>query len=265
MKDIHEKNRHAWEEAYDNASPGFLERTERMLKTNPRGLFSKELDEALQALAAPGKTLGQFCSNNGRETMAALAYGFSRAVGFDITRNMTDAANRMANDLGLEASFVQTDILELEGYGHAFDVLLVTVGALTWFKDLDAFFAVASRVVKPGGTVLIEEVHPLSNMLAIEGEEGYDSESPRKIVHSYFKDDPWVEEDGMGYMTGQSGISKPFVSYSHTFSEILNGLSKNGFALEHLTETDIDSAGMFETLSGKGYPLTYVLVSKRSK
>lgn len=263
MSNYHQTNKHAWEEAYAQASDGFLERTERLLKTDPRALFSKEMNEILSSLGRPGKTLGQFCCNNGRETMAALDFGFDKAVGFDIANNMTTAANTMAKDLGLNACFQATDILEIKGFEEAFDVLIITVGALTWFEDLMPFFKKAKEVLKPGGMIVIEEVHPFSNMLAIQGEEGYDPNTPKKIIHSYYKDTPWVEEDGMYYMTEKSGVSKPFVSFSHPFMEVINGLAHHGFMIQGLKETDIDSAGMFEHLTKTGVPLTMVLSAIR--
>jgi SAM-dependent methyltransferase len=263
MSKYHQTNKAAWEEAYDQASKRFLERTKTLLKTNPKALFSKEMTEILSTLGGPGKTLGQFCCNNGRETMAALSFGFDQTVGFDIATNMTKAANVMAKDMGFSAYFHDTDIFEIKGFDQAFDVLIITVGALTWFENLMPFFKKAKDVLKPGGMIVIEEIHPFSNMLAIEGEEGFDPLTPKKIIHSYYKDTPWIEADGMGYMTEKSGVSKPFVSFSHTFMDVINGLTQNQFMINELQEIDVDSAGMFEVLSKTGVPLTMIIRATR--
>ena len=111
--------------------------------------------------------------------------------------------------------------------------------------------------------LIINEMHPVSNMLGVSGEENFVEEVPEKIVNSYFRKDPWIENSGMGYMTGKLYDSKTFYSYSHTFSHILNSICQNGMRTEKLCEFDYDISGMFAQLNNKGIPLSYILVCRK--
>ncbi len=95
-------------------------------------------------------------------------------------------------------------------------------------------------------------------------EENYDEEIPEKIVNSYFRKEPWIENSGMGYMTGKAYESKTFYSYSHTFSNILNSICQNGMLVKKLSEFDYDISNSFGHLNNKGIPLSYVLVCKKN-
>lgn len=95
-------------------------------------------------------------------------------------------------------------------------------------------------------------------------EENYDEEIPEKIVNSYFRKEPWIENSGMGYMTGKAYESKTFYSHSHTFSNILNSICQNGMLVKKLSEFDYDISNSFGHLNNKGIPLSYVLVCKKN-
>jgi len=260
----HQKNRLAWEEAFNNQSESFKNDTLFKLNENPKLLFTPKLSSHLEAVAQKGGVIAQFCSNNGRETMAALAYGFEESVGFDIASNMVDFANKTAKTLNLKASFIQTDILEIDqSQASKYDAALITVGALCWFKHLDPFFEVVSMCLKPGAFLIIEESHPFTNCLAAEGEVEFDAKNPLRFAHDYFKSTPWVENTGMGYMTNAQYESLTFESYSHTLSELLNALSKHHFELIEFTESDQDQGNLFDDLNESGLPLTMNILARK--
>ena len=141
---FHASNKMAWEEAFDNRKSGFGENL--CEKINEGYLYlDKELVEELGHYDLQGKTIAQFCCNNGRELLSLCKMGAERAVGFDIAENMVSFANEAAEQLRLNCTFVATDILEIAGsYYGMFDYIFVTVGAVTWFNDLNAFFKKAS-------------------------------------------------------------------------------------------------------------------------
>jgi SAM-dependent methyltransferase len=260
----HQKNRLAWEEAFNHQSESFRTDTIHKLSLNPKLLFTPELQRHLEKVGQHGGIIAQFCANNGRETMGALTYGFKQSVGFDIATNMVEFANHTAKTLNLNASFVQTDILEIDvSYANQFDAVLITVGALCWFKDLDAFFEKVAISLKSGGYLIIEEAHPFANCLAGHGEAEFDPNNLKKIAHDYFKTSPWIENTGMGYMTDQTYESLAFESYSHTLSELLNALRKHLIELIEFHESDIDQSNLFTDLNHTGIPLTMNILAKK--
>lgn len=120
-----------------------------------------------------GKTIGQFCCNNGRELLSLVKCGKAeKGIGFDIAENQVAFANQKANELNVNCEFVAANIYDIgQEYEAMFDVVIITIDELCWFKDLRRFFEVVSKCMKPGATIIINEQHPCTNMIAAEGEE----------------------------------------------------------------------------------------------
>ena len=263
MKNYTLTNKLAWEEAFDFRSEAFDQRTLERLLHNPTALFTKELAELLQLDASKDKRLAQYCCNNGRETLAALHFGYCEAVGYDIAENMIEFANKMAISNAFNARFYATDLLKITPPKVLFDTGLLTVGAMCWFDDLKALFHSISTTLKKGAHLIIEDSHPFCNMLAEKADPKFVKAYPNLPVIDYFKTSPWVENTGMGYMATGGYESKTFISYSHTMSSIINALIESGFMIEKFIENPIDQSSLFPHLDSKGLPLTYLLVAKK--
>lgn len=188
--------------------------------------------------------------------------GAKHGVGFDIAENQILFANMTAKKLQMNCDFIATDILEIDSsYHNTFDYIFITIGALTWFNDLNAFFNKVYNCLKEGGHVFINERHPITDMLAMKGEENYDPVLPTKLVNSYFKKDPWIESNGMEYMSDSSKEYKnTFYSFSHTFEEIFNAIINSGMRIKKLQEFEYDISESFYELNYKGIPLSYILI-----
>lgn len=104
--------------------------------------------------------------------------------------------------------------------------------------------------------------NPMLNMLALPWEELFDPEHLGKIAYSYFRKAPWIENEGMGYMTPQYP-SKTFTSFSHTMGDIINAVAQNDLKVMQLNEYDYD-IGMSEVYNGRGILLSFVLVAKKA-
>lgn len=189
-----------------------------------------------------------------------MKLGAKKGIGFDIAENQISYANQFAKELGVSCEFIAGNVLELgERFRNTFDLIVITIGTLCWFHDLNIFFEKVSQCLKAGGTVIINEAHPVTDMLGSPGEDGFDNDNPQRIMYTYFEK-TWQENDGMYYITGKQYESKTFTSFSHPFSSILNGIVDNGLCVRALHEHDIDiSSGMFSRLDGVGIPLSYVL------
>jgi len=260
--DYIKKNKTAWEEAYDSRSPTWGTDVASRLSREKFPFVQGAIVAEIAALDFEGREIGQFCCNNGRELMALMRTGASRGVGFDIAENQVAFANGIAAELGLPCEFVACNILDIdESYHDRFDYLFITMGALCWFQDLGPFFEKASECLRTGGIIIINEVHPVTNMLCAPGEDGFSEERQAMLVNSYFEK-VWEQNTGMSYITGKTAISSTFVSFSHSMSKILNAMSSNGFRIRSMREFDYDIAGgMFEHLDHKGIPLSYILTA----
>lgn len=258
-----QKNKEAWEEAFDHRYLGWGEANHERLRNEPLPFFCPDVERELRSIDFEGKTVAQFCCNNGRELLSLMRLGASCGVGFDIAENIIRQAADTAEKAGIgNCRFVACNILDIpEAYRGSFDFILFTIGAITWFEDLEPLFQKASDCLKPGGTLLIHDFHPVMNMLPMPGEPGFDAEHLDRIAYSYFRTEPWIENEGMGYMSEQYA-SKTFTSFSHTMSSIVNALSRARLRIVKLNEYDYD-VGLSDAYDKRGIPLSYLLSAEK--
>jgi ubiquinone/menaquinone biosynthesis C-methylase UbiE len=256
-------NKKAWEEAFKYRINGYGENNYERLQTEQvLSFFHPDVREKLKAINFQGKTIAQFCCNNGRELLSLMPLGAESGVGFDIAENIIAQAKETAEKAKItNCQFVACDILEIdESYHQSFDLILFTIGALTWFKELNLLFEKVTNCLKPGGMVIIHDFHPMMGMLALPEEPDFDKAHLDRLVHSYFRVEPWLENEGMGYISG-AYKSQTFTSFSHTLSSIINNLSQVGIYVQSFDEYDYD-VGLSEVYDGRGYPLSFILVAK---
>ncbi len=256
--DYIKSNKKAWEEAFEHRHEGWCGDMAERLKHEELPYLHECFRQALRALDLRGKTIAQFCCNNGREILSAMQLGPRSGVGFDIAENMVELARETARQADIPCAFVARNILEIGAeHAGAFDLVFFTVGAITWFEDLEALFAVAARCLKPGGALLIHDFHPLVNMLPLPGEEAFDPDSPDRVAYSYFRTEPWLEQNSGEYMTSHKN-SHTFTSFSHTMGSIVSAAAADGLRIVSLREFDFD-IGMTDAYNGKGFPLSFIL------
>lgn len=256
-------NKEAWEEAFDNKHIAWGKDIVERIANEDYPFFEKEMVEVLKKFNVKDKSIAQFCCNNGRELFSLMKNGAKEGFGFDIAENQINFARETNNKLKLNCKFIATNILEIsKEYKDRFDLIIITIGTLCWFKNLDAFFAVVYNCLKDGGVLIVNEQHPIANMLSAPGEENFNEKEPKELVNSYFEKE-WLENDGMQYITKKSYKSKTFTSFSHSLSEIIRGLCNNSIFIYNMQEFDYDISSMFETLNHKGIPLSYILEAKK--
>jgi len=258
-----DENKAAWEEAFDNRRPNWGDNNHERLKSERFAFFNADMKRELESIDFNGKTVAQFCCNNGRELLSLMDSGASIGIGFDIAENIIEQARETAKNAGIDnCTFIACNILDIpESYHNQFDLIFLTVGAITWFEDLSLLFAKVSECLKVSEMFLINEIHPMMGMLPIPGEECYNPNDLNRIVYSYFRKELWLENSGMGYMSVQYK-SKTFTSFSHTMGGIINALGVNGLNTVKLNEYNYD-IGIAPVYDGKGFPLSFILVAEK--
>ena len=197
------ENKAAWEEVFDHRREDWRDDMPEKLKAEDLPYMNDMLKRAMRSLDLQGKVIAHFCCNNGREMLSAMQLGAAHGYGFDIAENMIAFARETAAKAELPCTFTACNILEIGAeYDGAFDLVLFTIGAITWFQDLGALFAVVARCLKPGGRLLINDYHPFVNMLPIPGEEAFRPDDLYRVAYSYFRSDPWLEQKRCGIYGG---------------------------------------------------------------
>ncbi len=257
-------NKAAWEEAFDRRHASWGADITERVQNEEYAFLNEDTAKTLRKYDLEGKTIGQFCCNNGRELLALVKTVKAKAgTGFDIAENMVRFANEKARELALPCDFVAANVLEIgDEYANRFDAVIITIGALCWFRDLRAFFAVVSKCMKQGGVIIINDQHPLCNMLAMDEDEGYDAQHPLNCVFSYF-DHEWTSNSGMGYITGGGYASKTFTDYTHTMSDIIGAMCANRMVVTNMQEFAYDIAENFAHFSNQGFPLSMILEGRK--
>lgn len=199
-------------------------------------LDDHQLDR-LNEIGIEGKSIAQLCCNNGRELLSLKNLGAGPCIGFDASAAFIAQARELAIAAGhTDVEFETTDIYDIApDKSGPYDIVMSTIGVISWMPDLESFFRLFGRLTRSGGHAFIEETHPVLMMY----EEGAGNDSSY-IAYSYFKEDPWVETTGLDYYEGTQYESKPHFSFQHTLSDIMMAAIDAGFELRHFAELDFN-------------------------
>ncbi|MCP4179292.1 MAG: class I SAM-dependent methyltransferase [bacterium] len=261
-----EKNREAWNEVAPLHHKAQNIKFRDLFKDKNYSVLDEVSKKILRKLQVKDKNIAHVCCNNGIELISAVRIGAERGTGFDISDAFIKEAEELAQIAGVNCNFVRTDIYELdEKYFNKFDIVLITIGALSWFDDLNKFFSKVSGLLKENGNLFIYEAHPLLNMIPCEGEIGFDKDNILKCHYSYFSKEPWIENTGIDYLGGTTYEAKTSIDFSHTLSEIINGVIKNGMNISEFNEYphDIGVWGWLE--KAQIIPLSFSLIADKNR
>lgn len=254
------ENKQAWEEAFENRLDGWGDEVVSNLKNKSDYYIHPNIKAELDKLELSNKKVAQFCCNNGRELLSIVKHYGVTGTGFDIAQNFIMQAKQHTKELGLACDFFAENILDLDNeYNNSFDVIIFTIGAITWFKDLELLFNVVSRCLKKNGIMILHDFHPFMNILPLPGEEDYNSKIPVILKNKYFTKEPWIENSGMGYVSGEYE-SKTFISFSHPISKIINKTIKSNMDIILFEEYDYD-IGLTDVYNNMGLPLSMLLIA----
>ena len=231
------------------ATPGFS-----CLDTVEMALFAE--------LGVAGKDVAQLCCNNARELLSMKNLGAARCVGFDQSGAFLAQGHELAATAGQELELVEGDVYAIPAcYDGAFDIVLITIGVFGWMPDLPAFLAIPARLLKPGGLLVVHEEHPVMNLF----EPG--AERPFEPVSSYFRREPFVEDQAIVYHGEEAPEVAAHYWFVHPLSAVLTGVLENGLAIEAFREyPDNISSVEFDIYQREGaeLPMSYLLVARKA-
>lgn len=253
----------AWEEAAPiHARHNLNELLEHVRKPG----FSVLDDSAtlhLKRLGVRGKSVAQVCCNNGVELLSCKALGAARCVGFDGAQGFVDQGKELAKAADLDVEFVCCEAHEIPSQYHAqFDIVMITIGVLSWMPDIDKFFSRVAKLLAPNGVIFIYEHHPILLMF-----EPGPADGPVHWELSYFREEAYIDDSGLDYFGGDSYDATPNASFSHKMSDIVMGGIKSCLTLEHFEELPkhISNAWWNVEHAGIGVPMSYTMVFRNSK
>lgn len=262
-----EKNREAWNEAASVHRKNRKVDYTVLFKNENYSVLDTTLSSLLNKIPLSGRAVAQLCCNNGRELLSIVNTTGATGVGFDISDEFIAEASAIAKSTNLDCRFIRTNIYDLNAeYDNTFDLILFTAGALTWFHDLGKLFKIVKRLLKPEGYLVIYEIHPFTNLLAWKDEPDYELSNPYKIAYKYFRDTPWIDNNGADYIGKTTYKSKTFTSFAHKLSDIITAIGSNEIIIKEFTEYPHDVSAALEGLEkDKIVPLSYTILGQKSK
>src|SRR5947199_352611 len=115
------------------------------------GLNKLRTYEMAEVGPVDGKELLHLQCHFGLDTLCWARLG-ARVTGIDFSAAAISQARALAQEVGLDARFVQSDIYELPQHLEGgFDVVYTSRGVLGWLPDIERWGRAAAHCVSPGG------------------------------------------------------------------------------------------------------------------
>ncbi|MFT4136875.1 class I SAM-dependent methyltransferase [Microbacterium sp.] len=166
----------------------------------------------------------------GTDTIS-LARAGARVTGVDFSRPALDAAAALADRLGLEATWVESDALEARAaVSGDFDLVYTGIGAICWLADLDRWAAQVAALLRGGGLFYIRDGHPMLDAI---------DETRDELVlrYRYFGDGRPRRWDEPGTYIGDGTVEHTTCyEWPHPVSEVVGALIGAGLRILRLEE-----------------------------
>ncbi|GEB55646.1 class I SAM-dependent methyltransferase [Streptomyces gardneri] len=185
-----------------------------------------------------GKSLLELQCHIGVNSLSLARMG-AQVTGTDISDEAIDIARGLAEDLALDASFVQANLYDLpKVLDGEFDMVFTGYGTLSFLPDIDAWAKVAAQYVKPGGTLTVVEIHP---MLTLFG----DVDGELRVARSLFQNRDVHHEMSATYadrIADEVEVETHSIyGWRWSVEEVLNALIGAGLTIERIREVPYDA------------------------
>jgi SAM-dependent methyltransferase len=199
----------------------------------------------------------------------SLARRGARVTGADFSPASLAAGAELAERAGVSVEWVQADATDLPASLHGrFDLVYSTFGVLCWIGDLDAWMRSVHRALRPGGRLVLVELHPLWVMVG--------SVDPLELDFPYAFDGPRTFDLPGSYADPDAPVAATAtVEYAHSLGEVVTAALGAGLRIDALHEhldAVRDGRGMLEPeadgrrrlrVTGEVLPLLYTLKASR--
>lgn len=227
--------------------------------------FENDILDTLLQVGVKDKSIIQLCCNNAAETISLRNMGAVRSVGVDAAEEFLAHGEVLIEIAGAadRVELIHSDVYDLpRELDGSFDIVLTTIGVLGWMPDLEAFFQILQGLLKPGGKLVMEEMHPVLLMYEPDTDGGAST-----IQYSYFGNQTWEETTGLDYYGGEEYESQPNFSFMHRLDSILMAGINSGLTLQSFKELDYDISFFCSDLedSPTKPPLGFVMVMENGK
>jgi len=203
--------------------------------TNPNRIADYEMAEVGDV---SGKSLLHLQCHFGLDTLSWARLG-ATVTGADFSEAGIAAARALAEDVGIDATFVRSDLYDLpEALAGEFDVVYTSGGVLGWLPDIRRWAKVAAHYVKPGGFLYVAEVHPVAYVFDDNQNVG---PGELRLRYPYWEHEQPIDVEVHGSYADlnaptESGLVEH--GWDHSLGEIVTALIDAGLRIDFLHEFD---------------------------
>lgn len=163
----------------------------------------------------------------------SLARRGATVTGVDFSPKSIEKAELLHEKCQLPADFICADVLTLDQTLQGkFDIVFASYGIFCWISDIRRWFEVAAQFLKPGGTLLVLDDHPIQNIFEA------DSNSGKPVIkNSYFDTSAETFSCEASYTGPDEKLTaKKAVEWSHPVAELITGATTAGLHIDHFKE-----------------------------
>ncbi|MBH9964932.1 class I SAM-dependent methyltransferase [[Bacillus] enclensis] len=202
----------------------------RVLKTDPEKTVAHYLNFMGDV---NGKKIINLLGSKGNKAVSLVLLGADVTV-VDISEGNKQYAAELAEAAGVHIHYVVSDVLTIpdEEQLPAYDFVILEVGVLHYFMDLNPLFELVFTLLKPGGRFILRDYHPMvSKLLSVEN----------KQVHAsgdYFDDGLKEVEVAYSFLLPEDervNLSKNTIR-RWTLGEVVSAVIRAGLTLQTLEE-----------------------------
>lgn len=180
-----------------------------------------------------GKRLLHLQCHFGIDTLSWARLG-ALPTGVDYSERAVALARSLADELGLDARFVLSNVYDLPGaLEGSFDIVYTSRGVIGWLPDLRRWAEVIAHFLEPAGVFYVTEGHPVQ--WALDDKAGV---GEIRVKYPYFeRAEPLSFQTEGSYADPTAHVEQP-VEYSwvHSMGEIVTALADAGLRIEFLHE-----------------------------
>lgn len=166
----------------------------------------------------------------GTDTVS-LARAGARVTGLDFSPAALASAAALAERSGVEATWVEADVLEARSaMAGGFDLVYTSIGTINWLPDLDRWARQVAGLLRDGGTFYIRDGHP--------GLYSVDEDAPAlQLRYPYFGDGGAQQWDEASSYVGSGTLAHTRTyQWAHPLSAIINSLLGAGLRILRVDE-----------------------------
>ena len=179
-----------------------------------------------------GKSLCHLLCHIGTDTLSWALLG-AQVTGVDISPVSLKYARELAERMGIQADFIESDILDArEKVSGKYDIVFSSTGVLCWQPDINLYAQTARALLKEGGFFYLHDGHPFRNVLFdVDG-----NISENVIQGDYFHKEPWKYEETGDYTDPDLKIKGETYEWDWTLGEVVTAFCDAGFRIAFLHE-----------------------------